>query len=83
MILRPRNISTVQLPDGTAVSFRSQKCSSRVGAEFVARAEKAYDEWMTRVIADFPLGPLRSHERVAPCSWRPIPWSTVRRAPER
>jgi hypothetical protein len=56
MIFRPRNISTVHLPDGTAVSFRSQKCSSKVGAEFVARAEKAYDEWMKRVIADFPLG---------------------------
>lgn len=65
MIFRPRNISTVHLPDGTAVGFRSQKCSSRVSAEFVARAETAYDEWMKRVIAGFPLGafakPRRGH----------------------
>jgi arylsulfatase A-like enzyme len=56
MIFRPRNVTTVHLPDGTAVGFRSQKCSSKVGEDVAARAEKAYEHWMKRVIADFPLG---------------------------
>jgi hypothetical protein len=60
MILRPRNVSTVHLPDGTSVSFRSGKCSSKVGKDVVSKAEKAYDEWMKRVLLDFPLGAFAS-----------------------
>ncbi|MHC4250309.1 MAG: sulfatase-like hydrolase/transferase [Planctomycetota bacterium] len=56
MIFRPRNVSTVHLPDGTVIKFKSQKCQSREGAEVIARAEEAYDQWMKRVLADFPLG---------------------------
>jgi arylsulfatase A-like enzyme len=56
MVFRPYDVSTVYLPGGKTVKFAAQKCTSKEPPEVIAKARKAYDQWLKRVLADLPLG---------------------------
>ncbi len=56
MMMSPLSSTTVHLPNGDNVTWRGGKPASKTTPDTVAAAKTAYDQWLQRVLADFPLG---------------------------
>ena len=57
MALKAFNVSTVHLPNGKSVSWKSSKVLPKGnGPETIELAKQAYEKWFERVLTSFPLG---------------------------
>ena len=75
MALKPFNVTTVSLPNGKSVSWKSGKLNSKnLGPETIELAKAAYEKWMQRVLEVFPLGAyVQTHDNEKPVFLRSYP----------